>query len=154
MKQIKVSQENLKNLMDTQYKFHSFAAKLEHMSPEVKAEFKELQDAVRLLFKEQREIEEKEYETKSNMLDKISNENNFISIWSIHEVDDMNSIFGYVEAVKYEDIIEQVNSEVTWLQLWGIADRLIRLSGDEHHLFIENFNKSSKDNCHHLSTGS
>ena len=36
-----------------------------------------------------------------------------------------------------------------------IADKLIRMSGDSHHIFIENFNEDMKNPDHYeLSTGS
>lgn len=154
MTEIKVTQEALKKLMDLQYKFHSLESKLEHMSPQVKAEFKELSGAVHELFKPHREQEDNAYSLKSAMLDKLQDEHGFKSIWSISEVADMNAIFGYVEAVEYEGNTEIVGTEVTWLQLWAIADRLIKQSGDFHHIFVENFHKKNGDIVHKLVTGS
>ena len=154
MSQIEVSQENLKNLMNSQYKFHALSAKLEHMSPQVKADFEELQKAVHDLFKDHRQREDKAQADKSDKLEKISEANGFKSIWSIHEVDDINAIFGYVEGVEYEGCSELVGTEVTWLQLWAIAERLIEESGDDHHVFIENFAKKDNEHLHRLITGS
>lgn len=154
MSQIEVSQENLKNLMDKQYKFHALLGKMEHMSPEIKSEFEELQQAVRELFKEHQQREDKAQSAKSNVFDKISEANGFKSIWSMYEVDDINAVFGYVEGVEYEGCSELVGTEVTWLQLWAIADRLIEESGDSHHLFIENFAKKDNEHLHRLITGS
>lgn len=146
MSQIEVSQENLKNLMDKQYKFHALLGKLEHMSPEVKAEFEELQQAVRELFKEHHQREDEAQANKSDMFDKISEANGFKSIWSIYEVDDINAVFGYVEGVEYAGCSELVGTEITWLQLWAIAERLIEESGDDHHVFIE-FCKKTTNIC-------
>jgi len=154
MSQIEVSQEHLKNLMDKQYKFHAFNQKLEHMSPQVKAEFAELTLAVQDLFKEHQEKEDKKYVDKSKMFDKIRDDNSFSSIWSIYKVDDINSIFGYVQEVEYLTCVEIVAKEVTWLELWAIAERLMKQSGDSHHVFIEGFAKKPNDISHHLITGS
>lgn len=154
MIEIKVTQEGLEKLMNLQYKFHSLEAKLEHMSPQVKAEFAELYGAVKDLFKAHREEEDKAYSLKSEVLDKIQEEHGFQSIWSMSEVSDMNAVFGYVEAVEYEGNTEVVGTEVTWLQLWAIADRLIKQSGDFHHIFVENFHKKTGDIVHTLVTGS
>lgn len=154
MSQIEVSQENLKNLMDKQYKFHALLDKLEHMSPQVKADFEELKNAVHELFNDHRQREDKDQAQKSEMFDKIREDHGFESIWSIYKVNDINAVYGYVEAVEYEGYSELVSAEVTWLQLWQIADRLIKQSGDFHHLFIENFAKKSNEIPHRLITGS
>lgn len=154
MTEIKVTQEGLNKLMNLQYKFHSVGQKLEHMSPQIQAEFKELQSAVSELFKSHREEEDKAYSLKSEVLDKIQEENGFQAIWSMSEVSDMNAMFGYVEAVEYEGNTEMVGTEVTWLQLWAIADRLIKQSGDFHHIYVENFHKKTGDIVHRLVTGS
>jgi hypothetical protein len=154
MSQIEVSQENLKNLMDKQYKFHALLGKLEHMSPQIKADFEELKQAVHDLFKDHRQREDEAQANKSDMFDKISEANGFKSIWSIYEVDDINAVFGYVEGVEYAGCSEQVGTEITWLQLWAIADRLIEESGDDHHIFIENFAKKDNEHMHRLITGS
>lgn len=154
MSEIKVTQEGLKKLMNLQYKFHSLEAKMEHMSPQVKAELAELSGAVHDLFKAHREEEDKAYSLKSALLDKIQEEHGFQSVWSMSEVTDMNAVFGYVEAVEYEGNTEVVGTEVTWLQLWAIADRLIKQSGDFHHIFVENFHKKNGDIVHKLVTGS
>lgn len=154
MSQIEVSQENLKNLMDKQYKFHALLGKLEHMSPQIKAEFEELQKAVHDLFKEHRQREDNAQAAKSDMFDKIREANGFRSIWSIYEVDDINAVFGYVEGVEYEGCNKHVGKEVTWLELWQIAELLIEESGDSHHIFIENFAKKDNEHLHRLITGS
>lgn len=154
MSEIKVTQANLKNLMDIQYKFHSFSQKLEHMSPQVKSDFQELQNAVQALFKEQREQDDKSHDEKSELFDLVREQHKFSSIWSIYKMSDFKEQFGFVEAVEYQGHTEVVGTEVTWLQLWEIADRLIELSGDTHHLFVENFSKKDKDIVHRLITGS
>lgn len=154
MSEIKVTQEGLEKLMNLQYKFHSVGQKLEHMSPQIQAEFKELQSAVSELFKSHREQEDKSARLKYAMLEKIQDEHNFESTWSISEVDDMNAIFGYVEGVEYLGNTEIIGKEVTWLELWATADRLIKQSGDFHHIFIENFHKKTGDIVHRLVTGS
>ncbi len=154
MSEIKVTQEGLENLMNLQYKFHSLSAKMEHMSPQVKAELAELSGAVHDLFKTHREEEDKAYSLKSEVLDKIQEEHGFQSVWSMSEVTDMTAVFGYVEAVEYEGNTEVVGTEVTWLQLWAIADRLMKQSGDFHHVYIENFAKKPNEIYHQLITGS
>lgn len=155
MSDIIVSQENLQKLLDVQYRFFSFKNKLEHMSPEVKKEFDVLCGAVEDLFDEHHKSEQQEEDKIRDILEKISDEHGFKSIWSIYEIKDMTAIFGYVSSLSYLGEREQVDKEVTYIELWTIADRLITLSGDEHHVFIENFsNYKSNDNNYELQTGS
>jgi len=153
MSQIEVTQENLKNLMDMQYRFHAFKSKLEHMSPVIQKEFDALADAVRILFKEQSDKDAKEHTAKYEFFDKIQEENNLHSTWSIYEIDDIHAKFGYVQELTYLSETEAVNRDVTYLELWVIADRLMRASGDHHHVFIEAFVCRGNDN-YELSTGS
>lgn len=154
MSEIKVNQESLKKLMNLQYKFHSVGQKLENMSPQIQAEFAELQEAVRELFKPHREQEDKADRLRTDVLEKIQDEYGFESVWSISTVDDMNSVFGFVESVEYLGCIEIIGKEVTWVELWATADRLINQSGDFHHIFIENFHKKPNEISHQLITGS
>lgn len=154
MSEIIVKQEALKKLMGLQYKFHSVSQKMEHMSPQIQAEFTELQEAVRELFQPHREQEDKADALRREMLDKIEEEHGFKTIWSVPKIDDMNAIFGYVESVEYLGCIEIIGKEVTWVELWATADRLIKQSGDFHHIFIENFAKKPTEISHRLITGS
>lgn len=149
-----VSQEKLKKLMDMEYRFYAFKNKLENMSDSVNKEYDELSKAVRDLFKEQNDFYDKEQERKSEIFDKIQDQYGFESIWSIDEVNDINDIFGFVKGIKYFDNSETVNKEVTYLELWKIAERLIALSGDHHHIFIENFSEHKESGFHELQTGS
>lgn len=154
MSEIIVTQEALKNLMDNQYKFHSLHSKLEHMSPEVKYQFEELQNYVKELFKPYQEKEDQNLAIKMDLFDKIQEENCFTTTWSIYSVDNLNDIFGYVDSVKYEGCVVVVGKEVTWLELWAVADSLVKQSGDSHHIFIEGFSKRPNLTAHELITGS
>lgn len=153
MSQIEVTQENLKNLMDMQYRFHAFKSKLEHMSPAIQKEFDALSDAVRTLFQEQNDKEAKEHTANYEMFDEIQTKHNLSSVWSMYEIGDINSKFGYVAVLKYLDVSEAVWRDVSYLELWQIADRLMKASGDSHHVFIEGFAPCGEDDFE-LVTGS
>lgn len=154
MTDIIFSQEKLRKLMDMEYRFYAFKNKLENMSDSVNKEYDELSQAVRDLFKEQNDIDEKEQERKNNMFNEIQIKNGFESIWSIHEVNNINDVFGFVRGIKYLENSEAVNEELTYLELWKIAERLIAISGDHHHIFIENFSKYDERGVYVLETGS
>ena len=42
----------------------------------------------------------------------------------------------------------------TWARLWQAADALMRLSGDEHHQFIEGFEQTDRIGVYELHCGS
>lgn len=81
------------------------------------------------------------------------------SAWSIYQIDslsDRHSFEGATEVV-YEDhwgsqrVTKQING-LTWAALYVAADACIRDSGDNHHIFIESFER--KGNTLFLHTGS
>lgn len=68
------------------------------------------------------------------------------SIWSIFSVRDLSQPHPYVDAAEicYRDhwgdqpVYETITGP-TWADLYAAADRSIRRSGDDHHIFIESF---------------
>ena len=75
----------------------------------------------------------------------ISDKNDFKSIWSVYEVEDLNAPFaGAATHVLYKDhwgkkeVSVPINGN-TWVDLWRAADTAIKQSGDNHHIFIEAF---------------
>lgn len=84
------------------------------------------------------------------------------SEWSLFEVDALNErhTFEGATVVVYKDhwggkpVSAAINGS-TWQALWIAANACIRDSGDEHHVFIEQF-RQSKENPEvlYLSTGS
>ncbi len=89
------------------------------------------------------------------------------SIWSLYEVEDLEQQHPFVnareicyrdhwgEAAVYETIQTEGQGHGTWMDLWRAADRCIRRSGDDHHVFIESFQPVA-DQPHQLrlTTGS
>lgn len=69
----------------------------------------------------------------------IAKENKFASVWSIYEVElhePSNITAGVLE---YLGNYVQIPDNTTWLDMWRLADKLIKDSGDLHHTFIEDF---------------
>lgn len=81
------------------------------------------------------------------------------SIWSMYEVPDLNvrHPFEGAQEVVYRNhwgektVYVQINGS-TWAALWVAANAAIRDSGDDHHIFIEDFTRSGDSLI--LSTGS
>lgn len=74
------------------------------------------------------------------------------SEWSLYEVDNLNDRHPFEGATRlvYRDhwgagpVERQINGS-TWTALWLAANACIRDSGDEHHVFIEQFKVSDED---------
>lgn len=88
----------------------------------------------------------------------IAHAEGFESIWSHFVVDDLNETVPYIKSLSYEGHQFKVEtgegSEPTWIDIWRTADKLISVSGDNHHIFIEAFIPTGKEGLYRLSTGS
>lgn len=94
------------------------------------------------------DIEEKAFDEKHAYFAKIRNDNKFMSIWSIYEVDNIFQQSHVVGAtkIKYstwegepQEIDLDPSHTYTWMELWILADKMMRETGDHHHAFIEKF---------------
>lgn len=104
-----------------------------------------------------------DFDVKFKHYDNIRDHNMFRSVWSIYEV---NNIFDYsdfeAENLVYKDhwgheravTIPLPVGKLTWWDLWFAADKAIIESDDKHHVFIEDFQKSSDGKTLFLRTGS
>lgn len=80
---------------------------------------------------------------------RIANEaqaaNNFDAVWSADEVSDFNALHPYTgaTAIRYKDNIGKPEHTPIegdrWIDLYRAADRAIKNSRDDHHIFIEAF---------------
>jgi hypothetical protein len=76
----------------------------------------------------------------------VAEELGLTAIWSMYEVDNLSDSYPYeaVKSVTYRDhwgdqpVVVPVNG-LTWAALFVAADAAIRDSGDQHHVFIEQF---------------
>ena len=94
--------------------------------------------------------------------DVIADEHGLTSVWSILEIEDFTEEpFSDINSVIYrqhwgtpnlDPII--VGEDKSWLSLWKVADELIKLSGDRHHIFIEKFEPIGNTGMYELFTGS
>ncbi len=110
-------------------------------------------------FEKYRNKEEDDFDKKMDGFSKIQSFHNFMSIWSIYEIhpNKMKQPFApdIVKEVEYEGLTVKVDKKVSWLEMWTLADHLIRKSGDTHHVFIESFDEDKKNpGRYKLSTGS
>lgn len=86
------------------------------------------------------------FDRKSEHFSSVKNELGLRTIWSIYEVENLGEPhpFEGIATVTYKDhwgknpVVKPVNG-LTYAALYVAADAAIRDSGDEHHVFIEQF---------------
>jgi hypothetical protein len=99
------------------------------------------------------------FDTKMDYFDRVREELGLSATWSMYEIDNLSERhpFEGVETVTYKDhwgdqpVVTRINGS-TWAALYVAANAAIRDSGDEHHVFIENFKQVGDTLI--LSTGS
>lgn len=86
------------------------------------------------------------FERKHAYYRQVQKEKQFLSTWSMYEVDDLHAPhpFPADSFVIYRDHWGTGRKHYPvlgsqWVDVWAAADLAIRESGDEHHVFIENF---------------
>lgn len=79
---------------------------------------------------------------------RIQHAKKFITIWSMYEIRDFTKIAYKGTFTLHRDTDEYWGKSTsctltnpTYLQLWAAADKLIRKSGDHHHVYIEGFKR-------------
>jgi len=89
--------------------------------------------------------------TKSDHYDDVGDKLGLSTIWSMFEVDDLNSPHPYrgAQTLVYKDHFGEKPvyvpiAGITWADLWVAADAAIKQSGDNHHVFIEGFAQGSE----------
>jgi hypothetical protein len=90
------------------------------------------------------EQDHRAFEDKMEHYSTVQQELGLQAIWSMFEVQDLNQPHPYTAAreISYKDhwgaaaVTEPILGP-TWRDLYSAADRCIRQSGDDHHIFIE-----------------
>lgn len=100
---------------------------------------------------------EEEFDALSEIFTLFKEKNNLSAIWSVYDKIDFNAAagFGKIQVHYTDDWGKDIFIEVdcpTWGDLYITADKLIQMSGDFHHIFIEGFDLVNSD--YYLRTGS
>ena len=115
----------------------------------------EIRLALQGAYEQERQIKDRRYDHYNQ----VKKDLGLDAIWSVTEIDNLNEPHPY-EGVKYvtykkfwgEGIVTQAINGNTWAALYVAANACIRDSGDDHHVFIEDFRKSGDTLL--LTTGS
>ena len=109
------------------------------------------------------EQDNRAFETKHDHYRSIQERDGLRAIWSVYEVNDLDSIHPYHDAeyVVYDEHWGETGETVRkitgpfWSDLYRAADSAIQASGDTHHCFIEAFTPIEDKPGHlRLHTGS
>jgi hypothetical protein len=123
--------------------------------PEVQSLVEEIRGALKGAYEQEQAIKDRRYDHYSQ----VKKDLGLDTIWSVTEVDNLSEPHPY-EGVKYvtykrfwgEGVVTQAIHGNTWAALYVAANACIRDSGDDHHVFIEDFRKSGDTLL--LTTGS
>jgi hypothetical protein len=142
---------------------HSLSQRLQGFHPKFVEQILEINKVLETTFLKYRDKEDTEFDRKYEGFNKIQEKYKLCSIWSEYDIkpSDMKKPFSDkpVESLTYESWgpIQQVQHGkiATWFDMWKLADKVIRQSGDTHHMFIEGFVEDKKKPGHFkLMTGS
>jgi hypothetical protein len=101
------------------------------------------------------------YERKIAHYQDVADKLGLEAAWSMHEVDDLNAQHSFKGAkfILYKDhrgdgpVRVKIDGD-TWASLYAAAGLAIKASGDNHHIFIEDFRLAENGEDLILSTGS
>lgn len=131
----------------------------EVLSPDLYKLLVKAKDQIREGLNSAYEQDDRAFTRKSRHYESVQKDLDLDAIWSVSEVDDLNRShpFEGVTKVVYRNHwgSKSVSCTIignTWASLYVAANACIRDSGDNHHVFIENFTK--EDDTLILSTGS
>lgn len=142
---------------------HALSQGLDSLSPKFSEQINSIKDLIAETFKKYREQEEKDFDKKMSGFSKLQDKHKLWSIWSEYAISpkDMKKTFSDKPVISliYESWgptqTVKVNKIATWFDMWKVAEQAMRLSGDEHHQFIEAFVEDNKKPGHFkLVTGS
>ena len=98
------------------------------------------------------------FDRKCAYFQEFKRENGLSAVWSIFDLDEHGFLFDHpwegAETVTYQGQTVPILG-TTWADLYRAADRVIELSEDQHHIFIEHFYPvEGRSHQLRLSTGS
>lgn len=154
-----VTRTQLSELHNAIYHLRNFKEHMEEtLAPSILKEFNKGFDRLYKVYKPLMDEADAIDDRKNKHYEEVRKRNDFKSIWSNYEADNLFESSGLVaEELVYESWEKTVTVPLPggilkWWDLYSAAEKAIIESGDDHHVFIESFNK--KGNKLHLICGS
>lgn len=157
-----LSAEDFKNVHNGKCELHGILQSLEGVvHPNVTARLKKAIELINLGLESAYEQDDAAYKKASDHINEVEQElGGMKSIWSMYEIKDLRARHPWADGtiVTYQgwgDVEVKVRIDgPLWTDVWRAADKAIRQSGDNHHIFIEGFTQSQNPAEIVLSTGS
>lgn len=155
--------EDMEKIESLSPDLHSLSQRLDGLNIKFSQQIENANSLINKTFEKYREKEDNDFDKKMDGFSKIQDKHKLWSIWSEYAISpsDMKKKFNDkpVESLSYESWGKpqtlKVGKITTWLEMWKIADQIMKLSGDKHHQFIEDFVEDKKKPGHFsLVTGS
>ena len=148
METVTLHAEDFKTVHNTLCELRSLTERMTHSMIKVE-EVQRIVESFEQGLKNCYEQEKTLWSAKNDHYDAVKQELGLSSIWSIYEVEELAQPHPY-EGAKYvtykrfwgEGIVTKAIHGNTWAALYVAANACIRDSGDDHHVFIEDFRKS------------
>ena len=155
-----LTSEEFKQIHNGLCDLHRAISQLEDiLSPDVLKLLRQSHHQIHTALNGAHDQEDRVFERNRKHYESVQKELRLDAIWSMFEIDDLNKPHPFEGVVKvvYRDHWRKnpVSCAIlgnTWAALYMAANSCIRDSGDNHHVFIENFTK--EDDVLILSTGS
>ena len=154
-----ITAEEFKQLHNGLWELDCMVQKLVHGNVHEGQKLAEIAKTLRDSLKGAYEQDTRSFDSKHSHYESVQKDLCLDAIWSIYEVADLNKphTFEGVTKVVYRNHWGRKTASCTiigntWAALYVAANACIRDSGDNHHVFIEDFTK--EDDALILSTGS
>jgi hypothetical protein len=124
------------------------------LNPQLAKRLKTQRARINKLIKPHRDFQNAESDRKFKYFLDEGDKMKLDSVWSMTEIDNLDYKHPYraFTHMSYEGELLNIGSTNTYRELWQTADKIIKLSGDSHHIFIEGFTEN--DSTIELITGS
>ncbi len=147
-----VTAEEFKSIHNAVCDIDNIVCRLEGvLNPELFSTLTKARDSIRLGLQGAYKQEDNDLEAKSEHYSQVQYDLSLTAIWSIYEVKNLSARHPFTGATKvhYKDHWgKPVTKDIvgaTWAALYVAGDACIRASGDNHHVFIEQFDASKED---------
>ena len=156
---VNLTAEDFKELHNGKCKVYAVLQRLEGVvNPAIESELRDALAQLNRGLANAYEQEEAADKVREAAIEAAEAGKNFKSVWSMDNYDFVAKVEPKPISVTYRNHWGPAGVSVevigdTWLDLWEAADKAIRYSGDDHHIFIEDL-KHIGDGVYELSTGS
>ena len=117
------------------------------LSPLIVADLRKAKALIQKGFNGVQHESDKQWDERNKYYTAMKDQYGFKSVWSMYEVEDLDEEAFYLEegsVLEYENYtVDLPAGRVSWFQMWLAAEEAIAAAGDDDHVFVESFTRSS-----------